>query len=150
MFASVFIIAVSLALFVYWFRCTVLLILRTRTTTEYASKVAAANQLSFVQARQQLGGPSPSPDLSGVCRSLQHDYGVLKYLLGHAATVEGGGYTAEQRLLMMNFRMLAVVFWVASRIRPDAARMALLEMSGVLEYFANVMGQRFAGQPARS
>jgi hypothetical protein len=144
MFVTVLIIGISLALFVYWFRYTVILIQRTRTAPEYAQKVAAANQLSFVEVKQQLHGRLASEELPRLFRSLQRDYRVLKYLLGHAATVDAGSYTAEQRLLMINFRLMSLWFAAVRRFRQQDAKHALLEMSGTLEYFANVMGRRFA------
>ncbi|MBI3696430.1 MAG: hypothetical protein HY238_16525, partial [Acidobacteria bacterium] len=55
-----------------------------------------------------------------------------------------GSYTAEQRLLMVNFRLMKLWFAAVSRFRPTSAKLALLEMSGTLEYFANAMGRRFA------
>jgi hypothetical protein len=58
--------------------------------------------------------------------------------------VEAGSYTAEQRLLMINFRLLSVWFAAVLRLRPSSAKVALLEMSGTLEYFASAMGRRFA------
>jgi len=144
------IIGISLVLFVYWFRSTVIMILRTQTAPEYAQRVAAANQLSFVEVRQQLHAPTATTELPGLCHALQRDYRALKYLLGHAATVEAGSYTAEQRLLMLDFRMMSVWFSAVYRFRPQHARHALLEMSGTLEYFANVMGRRFATLAAES
>ena len=144
MAVTLLIVGISLALFVYWFRYTVMLILRTRSTPEYAYKVAAANQLSFVDVRQRLHASAQNENLASLCKALQRDYRVLKYLLGHAANVQAGSYTAEQRLLMLNFRLMSLWFAAALRFRPNVAKMALLEMSGILEYFANVMGRRFA------
>jgi hypothetical protein len=143
MFATILIIGVSLGLFFYWFRYTAILILRTRSAPQYAQKVAAANHLSFFGVRQKLHTPEPG-ELTSLFRALQQDYKALKYLLGHAATVEAGSYTAEQRLLMANYRVMTVWFRIIRRFRPATAKMALLEMSGTLEYFANAMGQRFA------
>lgn len=150
MIITALIIGISLVLFVYWFRSTVIMILRTAPSEEYAQRVAAANQLSFVDVRQQLHTRTATTELSGFCHALQRDYRVLKYLLGHAATVEAGSYTAEQRLLMLNFRMMSVWFSAVARFRPQHAKHALLEMSGTLEYFANVMGRRFATLAAES
>lgn len=144
MFATILIIGVSLGLFFYWFRYTAILILRTRSAPEYARKVAAANHLSFFGVRQKLHTPTEPGELANLFGALQQDYKALKYLLGHAATVEAGSYTAEQRLLMANFSVMTVWFRVIRRFRPVTAKMALLEMSGTLEYFANAMGQRFA------
>ena len=144
MIVTLFIIGISATLFVYWFRYTVILILRTRSTPEYAQKVAVANRLSFVEVREKLHAPMQDENLAGLCGALQRDYKALKYLLGHAATAQAGSYTAEQRLLMINFRLMSLWFSAVLRFRPTAAKLALLEMSGTLEYFANAMGQRFA------
>lgn len=148
MLATSLILGTSTALFFYWFRYTVILILRTRSSPEYAQKVAAANHLAFLGVRQSLHSPSENGDLRALFGALQQDYRALKYLLGHAATVQAGTYTAEQRLLMANFRVMAVWFRVVMHFRPTAAKLALLEMSGTLEYFANAMGQRFASLAA--
>jgi hypothetical protein len=150
MIVTALIVGISLALFVYWFRYTVIIILSNRRESDYAHKVAAANHLSFVDVRQQLHGRTSDEKLPGLFRALQRDYRVLKYLLGHAATIETGSYTAEQRLLMVNFRMMGVWFYAVRRFRPQQAKHALLEMSGTLEYFANIMGRRFATLAAES
>jgi hypothetical protein len=144
MAVSLFIIIVSFALCIYWLRYTVILILRTRPTTEYAQQVAAANHLSFVEVRKKLHAPAQAAELNSLCTALERDYRALKYLLGHAATAEAGSYTAEQHLLMINFRLMKLWFTAISRFRPQSAKVALLEMSGTLEYFANAMGRRFA------
>ena len=150
MIVTVLIIGISLALFVYWFRYTVIIILSNRRESDYAQKVSAANHLSFVDVRQQLHARTADQELPNLFRALQRDYRVLKYLLGHAATIETGSYTAEQRLLMVNFRLMGLWFSAVRRLRPQHAKHALLEMAGTLEYFANIMGRRFATLAAKS
>lgn len=137
---TLLIIGISLALFVYWFRYSAILILQTRSSEEDAAKVAKANLLRFSEVRQELHAPAGA-DLGGLCSALQRDYRVLKYLLGHAATWRSG-YTAEQWLLMADFRFLALWFGATARVRPNSAKLALLEMSQILEYFAGVIGRR--------
>ncbi len=148
MAVTLLIIGVSLVLFVYWFRYTAILILRTRSAPEYAEKVATANRLRFVDVRRKLHTPAEAGSLRGLRDALQQDYRVLKYLLGHAANLQSGYYTAEQRLLMMNFRFMG--WWVAAMdgLHPGSAKVALLEMAGILEYFAGVIGRRLV--PARA
>ena len=51
---SIIIIVLSTALFVYWFRYTCVLILRTRDARDYAQHVAEVNHLTFLTAQQQL------------------------------------------------------------------------------------------------
>lgn len=144
MIASIFIIAVSMVLFVYWFRYTVILILNTAAAPEYAQRVASANHLSFVDVRQRLHAGAGTGNLGGLYRALQSDYKALKYLLRHAANMQPGGFSTEQRMLMINFRLMTLWFQVISKFRPASAKLVLLEMSGTLEFFANAMGQRFA------
>jgi hypothetical protein len=136
MIATVFIIGVSLALLGYWFRWTVALIMSVPLEPECAQKVAAANQLSFLSIRQKLYGPIDADSLGGLCRDLQHDYEALKYLLRHAANTQPSGFTQEQ--------VMTLWFRAVSKFRPEAAKLALLEMSGTLEFLANATGQRFA------
>jgi len=150
MIVTLLIVSVSVLLFVYWFRYTVLLIQSRPAPPEFAHKVAAANHLSFVEVRRKIHDTNEATSLRTMCQSLERDYWALKYLLGHAATVQAGSYTAEQRLLMINFRLLRLWFAAVLRFRPGAAKVALLEMSGTLEYFAGAMGRRFAsltGEP---
>jgi hypothetical protein len=76
--------------------------------------------------------------------SLQRDYRLLSYLLRHAAGVEVGGYTLEQRMLMADFKIMQLWYAVTRRCATGQAREALREMAQVLNNFANAMGERVA------
>ena len=150
MIVSFAIVAVSLSLFVYWFRCTVSLILQTTPlTAEGTRKVAAANGLSLLQVRQQLYAPTTAAALPILGEQLRQDYRVLKYLLRHVGE-SGGRYTMEQQLLMVHFRLTSLLFAATHRFRSSSARAALAEMSTIVEFFAGAVSQRLApaGQPA--
>jgi len=147
MVVAFFIIGISSALFACWFRYTVILIQRSRSGQGHAVRAAAANRLHFIDVREKLHAPMDVGSLRGLSKALQHDYRVLTYLVGHAANLQAGHYTAEQRLLMLNFRLMTIWFAATAPIRPTSAKLALLEMCSVLEYFANVMGER-SGVPA--
>ena len=54
MLVSILIIVVSLALFLYWFRYTCVLILSAKTSRDYAAEIASANQLRFLETRTHL------------------------------------------------------------------------------------------------
>lgn len=63
MLASIIIIAVSAALFVYWFRYSCVLILNTETIQNYAAEVAQSKELNFLEVQRafaQEGGSSTS------------------------------------------------------------------------------------------
>ena len=144
MVVSFVIVAVSLLLLVYWFRCTVILILQTiPSTVEGTRKVAAANSLSLLQVRQQLYAPTTAKALPILGEQLREDYRVLKYLLGHIGE-SGTGYTMEQQLLMAHFRLTSLWFAAIHRFRSHSARTALAEMSAIIEFFAGAVSQRLA------
>ncbi|MGH9630439.1 MAG: hypothetical protein ACRD7E_19175, partial [Bryobacteraceae bacterium] len=80
MIASIFIIVVSLLLFLYWFRYTCVLILNMKSGKNYAAQVATANQLSFIETRNLLSGGSESEPLDRLHGMLDRDYAVVNYL----------------------------------------------------------------------
>jgi len=137
--ATLFITASSLLLFGYWFRYTCVLILNAKTTRDFTSDVAIANQLSFpaVQRDLQVAGA----DLAGLHDSLNRDYALLTYLLSHAAGHQGDS-TLEDRMLQLNYRMMGALYSISRPFSAAAARKALEEMSQVVAHFANVMGER--------
>ena len=146
MFASVLIIAFSVVLFVYWFRYTCLLILSAKTTKDYAGEVATANQLCFPEVREQLGIAQSAPHLETLHESLDRDFRLLTYLLRHAAEFQAGGYSLEERMLMIDYRIMKVWYATASNFSPSHARGALEEMSSIVGHFANAVGERAAAR----
>jgi hypothetical protein len=140
--ATIIITASSVLLFGYWFRYTCLLVLSTKTVRDYAGEVAAANQLGFLEIQSQLRGGSPELDrLRGL---LDRDYAVLTSLLKHASVDSPKDLGIETRMLEINYRLMGAWYRVSSRFSTAAARRALEEMSLVVAYFANTMGERAA------
>jgi hypothetical protein len=137
---TVIITVSSVLLFGYWFRYTCLLILSTKTTRDYASDVAAANQLGFLQVQSQLR--ASSTEFDKLRDALDRDYAALTRLMSQVAAQEGTG--AEQRMLAINYRLMSAWYGVSSRFSATAARKALDEMSMVVAHFANVMGEQAA------
>ncbi len=144
MIASICIIAVSLTLFVYWFRYTCLLIVSAKTTRDYAAEVAAANQLSFAKVREQLRLEGDLAQLERLIGMLDRDYAVVTYLLRHASEVRFSGDSLEQQMLRVNYHVMKTWYRVSRHFSPAQARQALDEMSLVVAHFANTMGERAA------
>jgi hypothetical protein len=142
MIASIFIILVSAALLAYWFRYTCVLILRTRTVKDYAAGMATANDLRFHQIQGRLVLEAPAADLPALQEALERDYRLLTYLVEHTAGLEVGGLTLEQRMLMIDFKAMRLVCALSRWVGIDYARHALEEMSSILNYLANAMGER--------
>jgi hypothetical protein len=144
--ATVIITASSVLLFGYWFRYTCLLVLNTKTVRDYASDVAAANQLGFLEIQSQLRGGSPELDrLRGL---LDRDYAVLTSLLKHASVGSPKDLGIETRMLEINYRLMGAWYRVSNRFSTAAARRALEEMSLVVAHFANTMGEHAAASAA--
>lgn len=149
MFASIFIIAVSLILFVYWFRYTCLLILSAQNSRNYAPQVATANQLSFIDVRSELMQETPASPLEKLHRSLDRDYRVLTYLLEHAAC-DSAGRSIEERILMLDYQIMRAWYWMTRGLSTGMARRALLEQTSVVNHLANAMGERLAVSGSRA
>jgi len=128
MLASFLIIGCSLILLAYWFRYSCVLILRN---SEAPSRMAEADpRFAVEQIRQQV---FTAPELEPLQRLLERDYRLLVYLHDHAAGM--GLRSVEDRLLVLDYRILQYWYWVTRTIAPEFARRALAEMSDVLLVF---------------
>jgi hypothetical protein len=141
---SIFIIAVSLTLFLYWFRYTCLLILSAKTSRDYTAQIATANHLTFLETYDSLMDDTRVASFEKLHRSLDRDYRLLTYLLRHGSSDTLPGRSLENRILMIDFRLLSIWFVLTRRISSERARNALLEMSSIVGHLANTMGERIS------
>lgn len=144
MVSSLLIILFSVVLFLYWFRYTCVLILKTNPSRDYARQVAFANQLNFLEVSGRLQKDPGTDQLATLHASLARDYRVLTYLLRHAAGFPFRGRSLEQRMLMVDFKLMNFLFALTRNFAVSQARRSLEEMSYILNHFANVMGERTA------
>jgi hypothetical protein len=144
MIASIAIIVLSVLLFLYWFRYTCLLILSAKTTRDYAGQVARANELRFLAIQQELHHSRSEETLQDLERALDRDYRFLTYLLLHGAGFNLDGTVLENRMLMIDYRIMQAYYLVTRTLLPKHARRALAEMSDIVGHFANSMGERLA------
>jgi hypothetical protein len=147
MIASVLIIGISAVLLVYWFRYTCLLVLQTQTSEGYVKQMVAANRLSFVSVRQALSADSDVA-LDPLRRALENDYRILTFLLNHAAGI--GSASIEDRMLLLDYKMMRLWYQLTRHVFPPQARKAVVEMAGIVGYFANHLGEHLAVQSSRS
>jgi hypothetical protein len=139
---TVLITGSSVLLFGYWFRYTCLLILSAKTTRDYASEVAMANQLSFLEVQTRLREQGTA-DLNELHASLDRDYALLSYLIHHTNGANAE-FRIEDRMLQINYRLMGMWCKMSRRFSAEAGRQALDEMSMVIAHFANSMGERAA------
>ena len=141
---NILIIAVSVLLLFYWFRYTCLLLLRTKPVRDYSKQVAVANQLTFFEVRGSLATGEAGRQFDELEKMLQRDYRLVMYLIRHAANFRTAGSELEQRMLMLDFYIMKMVYRLSKRFSPSQARHPLEEMAHIIAHFANAMGERAA------
>lgn len=140
MFASILIIAFSLALLVYWFRYSCILLVRSQAEVA-TSRAAAEDRFHIAEVQERLRS---GQQLDPLHTSLQRDYQVLAYLLQHAAGLELSSF--EDRLLVIDYKVMHWWYQLTRIAAPQQARQALSEMASVLDILAAKIGER-AGAP---
>ena len=137
MLTSILIIAFSLALLVYWFRYSCILLLRNHQTEAVGETVDNRFRVGEIQERLRTSEP-----LDPLHASLQRDYQVLTYLLEHAAGLELDAF--EDRLLVIDYKVMQWWYRLTKTAAPDQAREALKEMALVLGILVDKIDQRAA------
>jgi hypothetical protein len=137
MLAGFLIIASSVALFVYWFRYSCILILRNRSEVAEASTAVLDGRFSFAEVRERLKSERALDPLEAC---LDRDYRVLTYLIEHAAGLELE--SLEDRLLMLDYRVMQCVYRFSRTVAPLRARKALSEMASVVGVLAHRIGEQ--------
>jgi hypothetical protein len=143
LFVSILIIGISLTLFLYWFRYTCVLILSTRTSRDYTAQIATANQLTFLETQTNLleEEETETTSFAKIHQCLDRDYKLLTYLLQHGSS-QGEERSLENRILMVDFRIMSLWYGMVQHVSRAQARNALLEMTSIVSHLANTMGER--------
>jgi hypothetical protein len=144
MIGSILVLTVSLILLLYWFRYTCLLILSARPARDYGRDVAEANRLSFPEVRDELRGAAAAASLAKVETLLERDFRLLNCLLRQAAESPLGGLALEERILLIDYRIMKTWYRLTRPVAASRARQALAEMSDIVAHFANAVGERQA------
>src|SRR5271157_350932 len=140
MFIACLILILSIALFFFYLQAACQRVLRRQFSQEFFQSIVNANRLEFPSVRKAIedfGSPVEYPRLMLM---LKCDFLSLTYLLKNAANVNQR-YSKEEQLLIVYFRFvfaeLIVRHWLKLRETPAA-----LKLAKILEYFANVVGER--------
>jgi hypothetical protein len=140
MFMAALILMVSTGLFGFYLQSLCQKILLRKFAQYYAQPIVSANRLEFPSIRKALEGMEGSPDYSRLAQTLKCDFLALTYLLKNAANVNQR-YSYEERLMMIYFKInfYAMVSRHLLRMRENSTA---LKLTAILEYFANVVGER--------
>ena len=140
MILSGLILALSMAMVFFYFQATCQRILRRQFDQEYFRSIVNVIRLEFPSLREALEEPRASLDYSLLPKALKCDFLALTHLLRDTADMKPG-YSKEQRLLMVYFRVQFLSLAVRHSLRVGE-RKAALRLTSILQYFANVIGQR--------
>ncbi len=144
------ILVLSAAFFFFYTQITCQRILRRQFEREYFLAIVNANRLEFPAVRQMLEEFNAPVDDPRLRMMLKCDFLALTYLLKNAVNVHQR-YPGEEHLLMFYFRLIFASLtprrWLRIGEKP-----AILKLTAILQYFANVVGQhvstvRFANWP---
>lgn len=142
MFVAVVILMLSSALLFFYFQVTCQNILRQRYSQQFFQSIANANCLEFPLIRKAIEDSGPPVEFSRLKMALRCDFLALTYLLKNAANVSQR-YSRDERLLILYFQVqfacLVARHWL--RLGESSAALAL---TSVLQYFANVVGERIS------
>jgi hypothetical protein len=140
MIFAALILILSTAMFFFYFQVTCQKVLRRQFDREYFQSIVNANRLEFPSLRKSLEEFDAPVDYARLRMMLKCDYLALTYLLKNAANVNQR-YSNEERLLILYFRWQFLLLAVRRTLRVGEKK-AVLRMTSVLQYFANVVGQR--------
>jgi len=140
MMVAVLILILSVAMFFFYFQVTCQRILRRQFDREYFRSIANANRLEFPFLRKSLEEYGPPLEYSRLRGVLTCDFLALTYLLKHVENVSGR-YSNDERLLVLYFysQRLSLALRHFLKLSDDKV---VLRLTSVLQYFANVVGQR--------
>lgn len=124
------VVIISLWAMFVWFRFMISVTLSARRSKDFGAAVASEHGLSYPRVHADEG--------ESALALLARDYSTLKRLL--KANV--GGVMLEDRLLMIDYRLM--IFWhrMVAPFSPVHARAAAAEMLNIVIYLANAVGER--------
>ena len=144
MVTSVVIIILSLAMFVYWFRYSCILILESNWSEEQAQVIAVQNGLSFGSIEESLARADTAQSMDRVKDLLDRDLDLVLTLLSNCPGVQETGHSLEWRILILDYRLMKAWFAITRSTAGPKAQAALREMALVVGYMAGECGDQLA------
>ncbi len=143
MFIAALILILSTGLFFFYLQVVCQRsqkVLKRQFAQAFWQVIVKANGFEFPSVRKALEGSGVPVEYPRLMMTLKCDFLALTYLVKNAANVNRR-YTDEERLLILYFKWVSVFLvtchWLRLREAPAA-----LELTAILEYFANVVGER--------
>ena len=146
MLSAVLILVLSAALFLFYLQAICERILRRHFAGQPSHPVVDANRLEFPFVQKALEEFDLPVDYPRFRMQLKCDYLALTYLLKNSAN-QHHRLSRHELLLAIYFHSLGTLLAVA-HLAGISEKPVLLKMTGVLEYFANVLGERIRRIPS--
>ena len=140
MFTAALILILSTGMFLFYIHAICQRILRREFDQEYFRAIVNANRLEFPAVRRAAEEFDAPVDYAHVRLTLRCDYLALTYLLKNAVNANRR-YTRQEWLLVVYFHAILFLLGLCHKLRLGE-RSALLNLTAILQYFANVIGQR--------
>lgn len=150
MFLASLVMLLSAGFLLFYLQATCQGIVRREFEHGYFEAVVRANRLEFLTARNRVESPDGAWKYGDLRKGLDSDFKSLKFLLKYANNANLH-YRPEERLLMAYFRLMSLSLKLRHNLKLHE-KPAVLNLTSILQYFANVVGQRmselrFAGLP---
>lgn len=140
MITASLILIVSSALFLFYIQVTCQKILKREFQQDYFQSIVNANRLEFPAVRKALEEYDGPVDYARFRMTLKCDYLALTYLLKNAANAKQR-FTWEEQILMLYFQAIYLVLVTRHTVRLKEKNI-FFNLTAILQYFANVVGQR--------
>ncbi len=134
------ILIISTGLFGFYLQAICQRILRRQFAQEFFQSIVNANRLEFPSVRKSIADLNSPVEYPRLALTLKCDFLALTYLLKNAANINQR-YTYEERLLMVYFKVLFASLITRHWLKLSESS-AVLKLTNILEYFANVVGER--------
>jgi hypothetical protein len=133
-------LVLSTAMFFFYFQATCQEILRRQFDREYFRSIVNAMRLEFPSLQESLGESGAPLDYPRLHMMLKCDLLALTHVLKRAANANQH-YSNAERVLILYFRWQLLSLAVRCLLKVGEKK-AILRLTSVLQYFANVVGQR--------
>jgi len=140
MIEATLILVISLGLALFYLQVTCEAVLAHEFKRSYFESVVRANHLEFVSLRRLVVENGVPADRASLFSALQGDFLVLRYLLRQSGERKRH-YTSLERVLMAYFPLLLVSLRLRHAFNLQE-KWAVLKLTSLLQYFANVVGRQ--------
>ncbi len=148
MIISTLILVFSSALLIFYMQSVGERILGREFDREYFRSIVAANRLEFPFVKEAVEQFDVPGDYTRFRMMLRCDFLALTYLLKHTAN-RRHRYSLEDRVLIWNYKLISFLMSVRRALGREE-KPAMIQLTRILQYFANVLGKRVSDAGAGS